>query len=230
MAFAAFIDLLRPGTRDRAEAVFAEHRMPADHPPGLVTVATFLRRDTLVRVADVVDGTDPAVALAADAASAALDDEIRPYLVGLARSDPAGWRARAMRRVQQRIVGTVPGASMSALWYDVHAGCERQIEETLARVVPQQRPMLHGEQGHLTGALHGVAVFVRDSAMIRVVSYTGSLDDVARYMATRPGRPLIERRLARYLAEPGGTGSEAEFLRRFPARVMATMPGLSARR
>jgi hypothetical protein len=57
-----------------------------------------------------------------------------------------------------------------------------------------------------------------------VVSYTGEVGDVARYMATRPGRPAIEERLAPYLAEPRDGGSEAEFLRRFPNRVMQPVP------
>jgi hypothetical protein len=214
MAFAAFADTLRPGSADAVRDLLPSVSAPA----GLLGLSAFLRGDTLIRVAEFEDkGTDAAALLAADPGTAARERALSPHLKD-AGSD--AWRVRAMERVQQRVVRPTPGAALSALWYDVVPGSARRIAETFADVVPQQRPMLRGADGSDAGVLHGVAVFVHGSAMVRVVSYTGDVRDVARYMATRPGRPVMEQRLAPFLAETLDGSSEDEFLRRFPERVM----------
>lgn len=135
--------------------------------------------------------------------------------------DP-GFQPRFMHRVQQRIVREAPHASLAAIRYQVRAGFEDRITEVFTGVRPEARPVLRDERGATNGGvLHGVAVFVSGTDMVRVVSYTGDLADVIRYMATRPGRREIEQRLAPYLSEGSLVdGTPEEYTRRVHQQLM----------
>lgn len=218
MAYAAFIDTVRPGYREQViDACTSPGPATATRPPGLLAVTAFLRGDTLLRVAEIEDGANAAALLAEDTDTVARWRRLRPCLADGDGSGP-------MSRVQQRIVRPAPEAELAALWFDVRPGFASRITEIFTGVRPQQRPTLRAAGGETTGLLHGVAVFVRGPVMIRVVAYTGDLTDVARYMATRPGRPEIERQLAPFLADERETVSTEGFLAAFPERVMRPLP------
>ncbi|GAA3732072.1 hypothetical protein HDA32_000531 [Spinactinospora alkalitolerans] len=220
MSFTAVLDRILPGSRDDVRGVLARTAAsdgaaaPPARMPRPTGRAAFLKGDVLFRAFQfAADPGDPAAALAEDPDAVALDRGLAPFLVG---APAAGvFRGRTARRVQQRIARP-EHASLAALHYPVEPGNESAIAEVFTAVRPQRRPTLSDREGRRSGLLHGVAVFVSGSDMVRVVGYDGDLDDVARYMADRPGRPEIERRLAPYLRGTHGSSSPEEFLRAFP--------------
>jgi hypothetical protein len=222
MPYAAFLDPLRPGSRSDALAALAALGPADPPPPGLLSSAVFVRGDAVVRAALVDEGiSDETAVLAADVRIREVARVLAPFTTAEPRQDlAAALRERQMRRVQQRVVRHTTDADMSALWYDVRPGFADRIEEVFTQVRPQRTPMLRDAHGATTGVLHGVAVFVAGAAMVRVVSYTGRVADVARYMATRPGRPEIDRQLAPWLVGSEDTASAEAFVAAFPGRLM----------
>ncbi|MFJ9584817.1 SchA/CurD-like domain-containing protein [Streptomyces acidicola] len=222
MSFVALADTLTPGSAGRLGAVLVSPVLASGSP--LVSSAVFVQDELLVRAYQFaekydVPGTeaDLAAALAAVPEVAELQELLVPFLAqppGPAGALTDALRGSLMRRVQQRVVRRVP-ASLSALRYRVRPGSGDAITQIFTAVQPEARPVLRDGQGARTGVLHGVAVFVKDTAMVRVVAYDGELFDVAQYMAHRPGRPEAEARLAPYLEGDRDVAAPEAFLRAF---------------
>lgn len=121
--------------------------------------------------------------------------------------------------VQSRFIEERP-AGLAALRYRVRPGYEQQIREVFAQVQAEARPTLRNDSGQAAGVIVGVGLFVRDDSMIRVVLFDGELDDVARYMSKRGGRPDMERKLAPYMAEERHVETPAQFLEQFRRNAM----------
>ncbi|MFD0773557.1 SchA/CurD-like domain-containing protein [Streptomonospora algeriensis] len=220
MSFTAVIDRIRPDSAAEVRSVLegAAESAGADRGDGGASAPIdrrfFLKGTTLVRVFAFATAPQDAVArLDADEPAADLDRRLAPLLAA-APEAPGSYAGRLAHRVQQRIVRP-QRASLAALRYRVKPGSAKEIAEVFTGVVPQRQPRLSDGEGRSSGVLHGVAVFVSGGDMVRVVCFDGDLEDVARYMATRPGRPEIERRLAPYLEEDRESESPEDFLRTF---------------
>jgi hypothetical protein len=195
MPFAALANRIRPAVRGELPAAgqnastIGRSPAAAPDPDGdgvrIVRCTAFASDSLLVRVVHFAgDPEGLTAALARDESFTA----------------PAG--GRLMRCVQQRVVREAADSDLAAIKYPVRAGCADEIAAVFTDVRPEARPVLRNEQGAANGGiLHAVAVFVSGTDMVRVVSFTGDLTDVIRYMANRPGRRDIERRLAPYLGE-----------------------------
>ena len=224
MPFAAIADQIRPTHREDLLAVLNDVASGVERTPDpvekdgtdvrILRTATFVADTLLVRgIQYEGDVAGLPAALAGHEHLVAVDRAIAPYV---ADPGPAG---RLMRCVQQRIVREVPEAKLAAIRYRVRPGCADEIARTFTNVRPEARPVLRDAQGVPNGGLlHGVAVFVHGGDMVRLVSFSGEFADVVRYMATRPGRPEIERQLAPYLTADALVGGSAEEFTEYAGR------------
>ncbi|MEU5581683.1 SchA/CurD-like domain-containing protein [Streptomyces huasconensis] len=217
MALSAIAYKVRPGLDDEIA------RGLDDEPVRLAPLSAtglFAQGDTVIRVFHHHDDADDAIRAITDRDAARL----APYL-----QDGGG--PAPMLCVQSRFIEDRP-AGMAALRYRVKSGHAEDIRKVFAEVQAEARPTLRGEQGQETGVILGVGLFVHDDNMIRVVLFDGELDDVARYMAKRGGRPGMEQKLAPYMAEERHVETPEQFLEQFRANTMRCvgqqrMPALS---
>ncbi|NSC21549.1 hypothetical protein FM076_10170 [Streptomyces albus subsp. chlorinus] len=174
----------------------------------LTATALFAQGDTVVRVFHHHEDADEEIRRVNK-----LDEErLAPYL-------REGTGPAPMLCVQSRFIEDRP-AGLAALRYRVKPGHAEDIREVFAQVQAEARPTLRGEQGQETGVILGVGLFVHDDNMIRVVMFDGELDDVARYMAKRGGRPGMEQKLAPYMAEERHVETPEQFLQQFRSNTM----------
>jgi SchA/CurD like domain len=103
----------------------------------------------------------------------------------------------------------------AAITYDIKPGCEDGIASIFQSFTRPGSPVIRDENGTKTAEILATAVFIRDATMVRVIQYDGSLDEVARYMASQPGVQEVERRLKPYLASPRDTATVAGFVKTF---------------
>jgi SchA/CurD like domain len=103
----------------------------------------------------------------------------------------------------------------AAITYDIKPGCEDGIASIFQSFTRPASPVVRDENGTKTAEILATAVFIRDATMVRVIQYDGSLDEVARYMASQPGVQEVERRLKPYLASPRDTATVAGFVKTF---------------
>ncbi|WP_081620748.1 SchA/CurD-like domain-containing protein [Nocardiopsis potens] len=205
MALSATVHRIRPEAAAEVAEVLGEG--PADL-GGLSGTGLFVQDDTVVRVFHHGEGDGGAAELIGR------EDEKRlaPYLRD-------GGAPVPMVCVQSRFIEDRP-AGLAALRYKVKPGHEKEIGEVFAQVQAEARPTLRGDKGQETGVIIGVGLFVKDDNMIRVVMFDGELDDVARYMSKRGGRPEMEKKLAPYMAETRHVETPEQFLEQFKANTM----------
>jgi hypothetical protein len=233
MAFSAISYRLRPGGESAAAELLRTYGTAGPDPAGgagIRQAGAFVQDGTLVRafqhegdtdaVIDALIGSPDLVsterqlaALAAEPPPAAERDAMEEYL-----------RGHTMQVLQQRSIEERPDSRLAALRYLVRPGHAAEIAQVFADVQAEARPTLRNETGEQVGLILAVALFVRDDSMVRVVQYTGELDDVAQYMAKRGGRPDMERRLAPYMAEHRTVESREDFLAQFARNTMRTLP------
>lgn len=205
MALSAIVHRIRPEALEEAADVLAAEPAALG---GLSGTGVFAQEDTIIRVfhEGTGGGEDTERIAARDA------ELLAPYL-------REGGAAAPMLCVQSRFIEDRP-AGIAALRYKVVPGHESDIAEVFAQVQAEARPTLRGEGGQETGVIIGVGLFVKDDNMVRVVLFDGELDDVARYMAKRGGRPEMERKLAPYMAETRHVETPEQFLEQFRSNTM----------
>ncbi|WP_433254632.1 SchA/CurD-like domain-containing protein [Streptosporangium sp. CA-135522] len=247
MAFAAITYKIKPGAEEEIAEIFSPANFKRAATPvmrdgqgsqtGLVLgTGLFIQDDTMVRVIQY-DGEldDVARHMASQRGVREAEERIAPYLAEPRdTSTEEGFLAyfgkSTMRCLQQRAIEERPGAELAALRYRVKPGFEDEIAQVFAEVQAEARPALRDQHGEEVGLILAVALFVKDDSMIRVVQYDGKLDDVARYMAARGGRPGLELKLAPYMAETRHVETPEDFLLQFKKNTMRRISMLSAGR
>lgn len=116
----------------------------------------------------------------------------------------------------------------AAITYKVKPGFEDEIAEIFAGFQRVDSPRLRDEEGQEVGRLLGTGVFIKDDVMIRVIHYSGELEDVSRHMAQHPGVHRLEQRLAPYLAEQRDTRDPDAFGEYFRNATMRCISQMSA--
>jgi len=244
MSFAAIMYKVQPGHEEQIAEIFSPanfqrvtsarvHDQRGEQSGLIQATGLFIQDDTMVRVIQHQGSlADLADHMANQPGVRAAEQTIAPFLaVPRDTSTPAGFLAyfnnSTMLRVQERAIEDRPGAQLAALRYRIKPGSAEQIAAVFADVQAEARPALRDSNGQEIGLILAVALFIKDDSMIRVVQFDGELEDVARYMAARGGRPDMERRLAPYMAEERSVATPEDFLSQFRANTMRRISMLS---
>ncbi|MFC4587951.1 SchA/CurD-like domain-containing protein [Sphaerisporangium corydalis] len=245
MAFAAITYRVKPGYEKEIAEIFDPANFKRADTPNvrndqggqsarILGTGLFIQDDIMVRAIQY-DGEleDVARHMASQRGVREAEERIAPYLAEERDTSSVEgflsyFRKSTMLCVQQRTIQDVPGAQLAALRYRVKPGFEQEIAKVFSEVQAEARPALRDQAGQEVGLIVAVALFVKDESMIRVVQYDGELDDVARYMAARGGRPDMELKLAPYMDEDRHVETREDFLAQFKKNTMRRISMLSA--
>ncbi|WP_214410554.1 SchA/CurD-like domain-containing protein [Sphaerisporangium fuscum] len=247
MAFAAITYRVKPGHEEEIAQIFspanfkrADTPVMRDDQGGqagrILSTGLFIQDDVMVRAIQYEgELEDVARHMGAQRGVREAEERIAQYLAeerdtSSVEGFMSYFKRSTMLCVQQRTIQDVPGAQLAALRYRVKPGFEKEIAQVFSEVQAEARPALRDQNGQEVGLIVAVALFVKDDSMIRVVQYDGELEDVARYMAKRGGRPDMERKLAPYMAEERHVETPEDFLKQFEKNTMRRISMLSAGR
>lgn len=135
------------------------------------------------------------------------------------------FRNSLMRCVQERSSGR-PG-EIAAFLHRIKPGHEDEIAAAFADVPKGASTTLRNEAGEDAGEILGVALFVKDNALIRTVCYTGDIADLGRYLSAWGSGARLGQRLAPYLDEEPTGDTPEDLAAAFQRSVMRRISMLS---
>lgn len=88
-----------------------------------------------------------------------------------------------------------------AIMWEIKPGSQDAVREAFASY---QRPdhAVKDADGNVVGKLLSTQVFMRDTTVVRVIEFEGSIADVAPHMGRQPAIRALEAELDKYLAHP----------------------------
>lgn len=115
---------------------------------------------------------------------------------------------------------------ITAITYNIKPDCEDEIAEIFENYKRPASPNVRGDDGSDVAKILGTAVFIKNDTMVRIISYEGDLDAVARFMAAQPGVQEFERRIVPFLSRPRETETVDGFVRTFGDSTMRCISAL----
>jgi hypothetical protein len=160
----------------------------------------------------------------------AAERQLEPYLeVPRDTATPEKFRryfqTSLMDRLQDRSLSERPG-EIAAFRHQIKPGKAEEIAEVFQQLPKAEDPALRDRTGDVTGAILGVALFLHGDSIVRAVRYQGSFEDLGRFMADWPQRPILEQKLAPYLDEEPARDRD-EFLANFQANALRRISSLT---
>ena len=115
---------------------------------------------------------------------------------------------------------------ITAITYNIKPDCEDKIAEIFQNYQRPASPDVRGDDGSQVAKILGTAVFIKNDTMVRIISYEGDLDAVARFMAAQPGVREFERKIVPFLSKPRDTGTVDGFVQTFGDSTMRCISAL----
>lgn len=118
--------------------------------------------------------------------------------------------------------------AFAAITFRVRPECEEEVIDIFRDFKRADSAIVYDDDGREVAWILGTGIFYKDGAIVRVIHYEGSLDQVRRHMGAQAGVQEAERKLNDYLVVPRDTTSEEKFQRFFEGSVMRSIAQLSA--
>ena len=115
---------------------------------------------------------------------------------------------------------------ITAITYNIKPGYEDEIAEIFENYKRPASPNVRADDGSEVARILGTAVFIKDGTMVRIISYEGDLEAVARYMAEQPGVKAFEEKIVPYLSKPRDTATVDGFVKTFGDSAMRCISAL----